>query len=549
VYWQIINPTPTQNLSPEKILHLLLKNRGVNESMSEEFLNPQVNQQLVSQLLSEAELVKAEGLVNQAIRQNRPIVIHGDYDVDGICATAILWETLYRRLNYPLVRPLIPHREKHGYGISTASLQEVKKVSRSLSVQPPLLITVDCGISSAKELEKFRHDGGQVILTDHHLPPARLPSVDALLHTTELSGAGVAWLLSARLLNSSAEEFLELVSLATVADCVPLTGYNRGLVAEGLKILSQTARPGLQELYQLAKIDGKEFTPYHLGWLIGPRLNASGRLGHALDSLRLLATHNRDLARQLAQHLEELNSRRQDLTMQATSQAEKMVDTEMQNILVLTHSDWPEGIIGLIAAKVTEKFFLPSLAISQKEEVSKGSARSIKGFNIVDFLHQADDLLIGCGGHAMAAGFSLRTKHLDEFRQRVQELGQKETSLRESKPVLKIDLELELPQAGLELVDLLKKLEPHGIGNPSPVFASRQVRAFNIRTVGSDGRHLKLNLQDPETGTAISAIGFSLGHLNQEINEGESVDVAYQLEENDYFELPSVEAKIKDIRK
>ncbi|MBU0708528.1 single-stranded-DNA-specific exonuclease RecJ [Patescibacteria group bacterium] len=549
--WELINHAPTANLSPEEIVRLLLINRKIDPASNEDFLNPKIDLIGIYELPAPGELIKAQRLINRAIKQKRPIIIHGDYDVDGLCATTILWETIYRHLNYQLTRPFIPHRTKHGYGISKQSLDEVRQIGRQLSSKPPLLITVDCGISAKEELEEYnKQTGAEIILTDHHLLPSQLPRTDSLLHTTELSGTGVAWLLASRLLNSShqnPELFLDLVALATIGDLVPLTSHNRSLVARGLALLTQTPRPGLQELYKLAKLSGKTINPYHVGWIIAPRLNAPGRLSHALESLKLLATRDYQQSRSLALSLERQNRERQTLTTKAVEEAEVLAKLSKEKVLVLSSPQWIEGIIGLIASKIAEKLSLPTFVIAERETLSKGSARASKNFDLANFLNQHKDLLINFGGHAQAAGFTILTSNIQLFTSRTQETAQKMHFLDNKQPALAIDLELHPSKISADFYRIIKRLEPHGIGNPAPLFLSRQLRASRIHTVGKNSQHLKMEFHSPQIKYPVSGIGFNLAHLHHSIREGELIDVVYQLTENDYYGDPKIEFIVKDL--
>ncbi|OQX51020.1 single-stranded-DNA-specific exonuclease RecJ [candidate division CPR3 bacterium 4484_211] len=548
--WKLLNNTETANLAPRDLVDLLLENRGIAAADRERFLNPQLDLEDICSLLPDEELVKARELIYRAIEHNRPVIIHGDYDVDGLCASAVLWEAIYRGLGYPLARPFIPHRINHGYGLSVPSLEEVGKISRQLSSQPPLLITVDCGISAVSEVKQAKREGYEVILTDHHVPGNIRPAADVILHTSKLSGTGVAWVLAHFLLEDKLEQeaYLDLVALATIADLVPLIGPNRPLVKSGLAALSSTPRVGLQELFQKAGIKDKVLTSYHVGWIIGPRLNAAGRIDHALEGLRLLATRDRVQAGKLADFLERRNRQRQLLTDKAFRQALEMTDRINQPLPVLAHPQWHEGVIGLVAAKIMQRFGRPAIAIARGAEISKGSARSPDNFNLIELFQHLKKTVKSFGGHPRAAGFSLASDKISLFAQEIQEVVKDKFNLKSAEPELKIDLGLNAAFLTLDLVRLLEKLSPFGIGNPRPVFSTPKLRAFGVKKVGDRGQHLKLQLQNGLTGQLFSAIGFNLGDLAYQLNEGAVVDVAYQVEEDNYYQKPRLQLKIKDIK-
>lgn len=557
--WQVISPEVPQTL--DEVRRILLVNRNLTEQQEiAQFLSPPLldhstGRRLVD-LLNQAQLGKAVELVDEALHAGAPIIIHGDYDVDGVSATAILWEAFYHPLGYRKVWPFVPHRLEHGYGVSQDSIDALLADPRLDTF--PLLITVDCGITSKDAINYARSKGVKVIVTDHHVQPqnpADLVSADAVLHTTLLSGTGIAWLFSQVLLGfREIERWLDLVALATIADLVPLTGYNRLLVKWGLPGLTHASRVGLRALKQVAGIE-EEVSPYHVSWLLGPRLNAPGRLEAALDAVRLLCTRNPQQALKLARKLDELNQRRQRLTQEALDEVEEAVLGD-ERIIVLSSPRWHEGIIGLLAGKVVERFHRPAIVIAQRERVSKASARSIKGVNIVEIIRRHQELLLNAGGHELAAGFSIETSKISNFKERILSLRHPalEKMVRQG-PTLKIDLELPLWLIGRQLYQFLTKLEPYGVGNPRPVFLSRRVMVRKLREVGAGGKHLQMNLVDLETFTAgsgagLSAVAFDMADKARQegIGPGSWIDVVYTLDENNYRGSRSIQLKVKDFR-
>ncbi len=558
----------------KEIIKQLLVNRGVTEQKEiGEFLNPQLSsiEELIAKVkLDSKELGKAVERIHQAIDKNEPIIIHGDYDVDGICGTAILWEAIYYGLGYKNVIPFIPHRIDHGYGLTIDSIEAIS------NEQSSLIITTDCGISAVEAIKHAKSLGFDVIITDHHTKGEKLPDAIAILHTYDLVGAGIAYLLAQTLIGRMGQigRILELVALATIADLQPLLGVNRILTKYGLEELNQTERVGLQALMQIAGVEGKKIGPYEVGWILAPRLNAMGRLEDAMDSLRLLCTKSSSKADELAEKLNHVNKERRQMTEKAYGQARESASQQFQpkagrplaeavstQILVLHHKEWHEGIIGLVAAKITEEFYRPTIAIAKGETVSKGSARSINGINIIETIRKYSDLLIDVGGHEMAAGFSIETEKIEEFESQLSADSNQLLSERELDRILKIDLELNLSDITPQLYQQLKKLEPHGIGNPHPTFLTRNVEIVDLKTVGQQNKHLKLKVKSKKSKVKnnfqfstfnfqlFNAIGFNLGDWVNKLSIGDHIDIVYQIQENTFNGYTTLQLKLKDLCK
>jgi single-stranded-DNA-specific exonuclease len=333
-----------------------------------------------------------------------------------------------------------------------------------------------------------------------------------------------------------------LVTIGTVADLMPLVGVNRSLVKHGLKALTETKRPGLLALYQEANMVGVDVGAYHVGYIVAPRLNAMGRLAHALDSLRLLLTHNPIRAQKLALTLGAINRDRQDLTQEHTNIALDIVgETAEEKILIVDHQTFHEGVIGLVAGKLAETYYRPSIVISRKAEVSKASARSVSGINIINLIRTHESHLVSVGGHPMAAGFSIKTENIDDFRQSLRALAQKEISEDQLTQSLTIDLELNDQDITMELYQALQTLRPFGIGNPKPVFAFKNLTVNEARTVGRDHQHLKLKVE------GIDAIGFNLGHHLPDIIKTGKASLAASLDLNTFNGKTTLQLAIKDI--
>lgn len=529
------------------IVQTLLNAREVEKI--DEFLHPPRIEQIYQALQDQftAELSEAKEVITQAIENNQSIVIHGDYDVDGVCATAILWETMYYDLKHTKVLPFIPHRVDHGYGVSRESIDQITRELADKGWDPGVLITVDCGITAQSALEYAQEKGFTIIVTDHHTKPTtsdELPQVRVILHTHDLSGAGIAWLLAKTLNSTNLQQGVDLVALATLADIQPVIGFNRSLIKEGLGQLTATKRAGLQALYQVARIAGKPIGVYEVGWVIGPRLNATGRLDHAMDALRLLVVRNQDQAIELASKLDRLNQERQDMTQLAIDQALQMVDAywDRQTPIIVAHQDWHEGIIGLIAGRLTERFKVPAIAIAVNDQSAKGSARSVKGINIIELLREYEHLLGGVGGHAEAAGFQITLESLPQFNEQIASIQLHDRYDISQTSGIQVDLELDLDWINWELYQLLAQFEPHGIGNPRPIFVSQAVSIIDYRLVGAQQQHLQMTFSN-----GLRGIGFGLGDKTSAIEFGQPVDVVYTIDKDDYRGNNQVQLKVKQI--
>ena len=569
--WKIQNKFRIQNseFRIDKLIKILLENRGVKSKKEiEEFLNPKLSDVTAKSVgINKNQLEEAIKRINKAIRNKEEIIIFGDYDVDGICGSAILWETL--TFLGAEVLPYIPHRLDEGYGLSETGIKNLKLKIKNCS----LIITVDNGIVANKAVNYANKQGIDVVITDHHVPSKNLPKAYAIVHTTKLCGAGVAWLLSQEILNSKFEilnksqnqntkykirdTHLELVALATVADLVPLTEANRTLVKFGIEKLRTTKRPGLLALIKEAGIEKELIDVFEIGHIIAPRLNAMGRLEYAMDSLRLLCTKDPKKAEVLSEKLSSTNKRRQELTIEAFEHAKEKVKSQsirqaqdkkskVKSLIFLGDETYQQGVIGLVAGRLVEEFYRPAIVLSIGEKYSKASARSIKGFNIIEFIRTASDLLVDAGGHPMAAGFTVETDKISVLEKKFEELAVKLLDTEKLKRILNIDLEVLLSDINFEFYKKLQKLAPFGIGNPTPVFLSKNLTIDDMRLVGNDGLHLKLRVQ--KDGKYFDAIGFGLGDRADEIRIGDKIDLVYTIEEDRWNGNNRIQLKIKDFK-
>ena len=544
--WQILNAfkfDPDAQNDFRGILTNLLINRGITgEKQVEAFLNPDLKDLTLENLGINKEAVEsASQRIKKAIKDKEKIVIYTDYDADGILSGAILWETLFSQKAD--IMPFVPDRIKEGYGLSIVGIDSVKS-----KYNPGLLITVDHGITKASEVDYAIENGMEVIIVDHHLPPVELPKAQSIIHTTVLCATGLAWVFANYLKGKTQENLLDLAAIGTVADLVPLTGANRALVKFGLEKLKVTKRIGLNALFNSIGLKKGEINTFSLSHIIAPRLNASGRLTNALDSLRLICTTDSDRAQQLAEELNSVNRNRQTLTKESTDLAISQV-TSSSRIIFTGHESFHQGVIGLIAGKLVENFKRPAIVLSLGTEYCKASVRSVKGVNIVEFLRGASELLIDVGGHPMAAGFTVHRDNLEKLRQKISELGENLITEENLVPEKIIDLELDPGFIDKKLYNEIAALEPFGQGNPMPVFAGFKLSVLSSRLVGKEKNHLKLTLQSEKNPSKmINAIGFNLSEHFQLLSGGAVIDVIYQISKDDWNGPDSLILKLKDVR-
>lgn len=560
--WQIAPPASPALLERFSSLHPLvvqmLYNRGITE--------PEAVRGLLEGILECDNPFRLPGveravwLIRQAITRGELLAVYGDYDADGVTATALLVQTLQSLGGQ--VRPYIPSRAAEGYGLNAPAITALAKEGVRL------LLTVDCGIRSLEEVTLARRLGMQVVITDHHHLGAALPNAEAVINPRrpdssypahDLAGVGVAFKLAQALLRVNRqvsllttqtelaeESLLDLVALGTVADMVPLLGENHILVQRGLDVINDAQRPGLAALLQLSGVEPGTVGTSTIGYRLAPRLNAAGRMGDARTALTLLLAPDLSAALPLAHELESLNRERRELTRQVQEQARGLALAAGDDVPLLfaASPDFPAGIVGLAAGRLSEEFYRPAIVVGVDGEFAKGSARSIPEFHITKALDDAADLLVRHGGHAAAAGFTVRAENLDRLRERLLALAQEQLTGIVLEPTLHVDIETPLGALSWEVYEALEKLSPFGCGNQVPVFASRRVRVLDARAVGAEGRHLKLCVA-AEDGRRWDAIAFRqgewLGHLSSH------VDLAYNLERNEWKGHTSLQLKVLDI--
>ena len=491
-----------------------------------------------------------------ALQHNEPIAIYGDYDVDGVTATALLVQAL--GAFGADVRGYIPNRFDEGYGLNKEALDSLKADGVKL------VITVDCGIRSPDEALHAQSIGLDLIISDHHHPDGEnLPPAFAVINPKQhgdpypdkdLAGVGIAYKIAEGLLSArqpvngfQSTDLLDLVALGTVADLAPLVGENRTLVRKGLRQIRETKRQGLFSLAGVADLKIDKCTASNIGFMLGPRLNASGRLESALASFELLTTSDFMRAGQLAMQLDQQNRQRQAITrlMQEQAEAIAMAEDPEAFLLFAAHEEFNPGVVGLAASRLTEMFYRPAIVAAKSAEETRGSCRSIPEFHITDALDQCKDLLVRHGGHAAAAGFTVKNENLPELVARLKQIAEDQLGSKDLRQTLMADMEVPLSELNFDVLKHLMFLEPTGYGNPEAVFVSRNVKVKAARTVGADGKHLKLTVED-ERGISVDAIGFRLGHLKPDLPP--NVDVLYRFEANEYNGRRTLQLNLKDLK-
>jgi single-stranded-DNA-specific exonuclease len=496
--------------------------------------------------------------IQRAIEQKEPIAVYGDYDVDGVTATALLVQTLL--VLGGNTQAYIPNRMDEGYGLNPKALDYLKAGGVGL------VITVDSGIRSPAEATYARSIGLDLIISDHHQPAeGELPFALAVINPKQagdrypekdLAGVGVAYKLAQALLgerekpgsNFQLEDLLDLVALGTVADLVPLVGENRLLVRKGLQKIRETKRQGLFSLAAVSDLVLARTTAISIGFILGPRLNAAGRLESALAAYDLLTTTDIKQAGELSQQLNNQNRLRQELTRKIQYEAEAIVQADDPDspLLFAVSPEFNSGVVGLAAARLVETYYRPAVVgqVFEEEGITRCSCRSIPEFQITQALDQCKDLLIRHGGHAAAAGFTVSNENLEMLKNRLKAIAQEQLGSKDLRQTLNADAEVPLSNLQFELLKYLDYLQPTGYGNPEAVFVTRNVRVTHSRTVGTEGKHLKLSLTDGHV--TFDAIGFRLGHLQSELPL--NVDLIYTFESNEYNGRTTLQLNLKDVK-
>lgn len=533
----------------------ILANRGVDEpEKAGKFLHPKLEELCNPFLLP--SMREAVEMITGAIRENEPIMIFGDYDVDGITATALMYLVLSRlgaRVSYYL-----PNRLVEGYGLSEEGYLEAKK--RGVS----WIITVDCGITAVNEVAFGNARGIRTIITDHHEPTSQLPEAAAIVNPKlgnsqlgeELSGVGIAYKLAQALYSQlgqeEAEEHLDLVALGTLADIVPLTGENRILARFGIQALGRTNKPGLKSLAFVAGLLGKEISAGQVVFILAPRINAIGRLGSALEAIRLLTTRDEAAAAEIARLLDGENRKRRSLDEATLEEALTLVESEIdlsqERAIVLASDRWHPGVIGIVASRLVERFHRPTIMIAMDGDEGRGSARSIPGFHLTEALKACESHLLRYGGHKYAAGLSIARSEIPGFRRKINEVSRRLLSEEDLIPRLDVDAEVSLEEVDEVLVETLELFAPFGPGNTRPIFVSRGLELAGLPVLVGNN-HLKFRVRQ---GTGIrEAIGFGMGSFLPRVlscaERGGLVDLAYTLDFNEWYGQRRIQLHVKDL--
>ena len=586
--WVILPPPPEDFIAahpelPPSIVRLLWNRNLKTQAQIDEFLNPDYSQDLHDPFLFN-DMAKAVAIIFDCLANHKKITVHGDYDADGVCAAVVITAAL-KKLGGTDVNVFLPHRETDGYGLNPRTVQYLKDNGTQL------IITCDCGISNTAEIKLAKELGLLVIVTDHHAMPKEFPPADAIIHPLVpgeqypdkgLAGGGVAFKLVQGLLKEHAKSnaalpdgqtheacekwLLDMVAISTVADMVPLLGESRTLVRYGLTVMSKTRNVGLRQLLVTAGLmtdDGqlkrRALSAENISFQIAPRINAAGRMDHANAAFALLAAETLDDAQRLAAQLQQSNVDRQKLTEQLVTAARGEIRVSRQAnepIIYVLGQNWSVGILGLIASKIKEEFYKPTLVMTQVNGVITGSGRSIKQFNMIRALQEMPEFFSKFGGHPQACGFSLQSADvLEAFKAALKERVVRDTASADVTPQVSIDAEVDLSEVDWRLYDLLQKFEPFGQANEPPRYAAYGLTVVAIEPVGSDGKHLRLMLKH-NSHVVRKTIGFGLGDPDrcghdwkESLKPGDLIDMIFTVGVNEWNGNRELQLTIEDLRK
>lgn len=551
-YSDSVNELEKTDLLP--ITVKVLRNRGIdniNDMIS--FLNPDYSRLYNPFLLKDMD--KAVNRILSALENKEKIIIYGDYDVDGITSTSILF--LFLKENGAIVDYYIPNRMEEGYGLNLEAINKIKDKGTDL------IITVDTGITAVNEVALAKELGMDVIITDHHECQAEVPQAYAVIDPKQedcsypfklLAGVGVSFKLIqalAKKLNNenSICKYMDIVSIGTVADIVPLIDENRILVKKGFEDIPNTQNIGLDALLKVSGYKGGPVTTGLIGFALGPRLNASGRIGDAKRGIELLITNDKEKAKMIADELNEENKNRQameqEIFNEAISLIEKEFDIKNTKVIVIAGEGWHQGVIGIVASKIVEKYYRPTILLTIEDGIAKGSARSVEGFNIFEALCESSQFLTKFGGHEMAAGLTIAIENIKDFRIFINEYASNKMDEETLIPKLYLEDNIDVSEVSLELISQLKKMEPFGVGNPQPIFSlEAKVNSFSL--LGKEKQHLKIILENSHK--SLDAIGFGLGEYYDKLLQGQEIIAAGSLDINKWNNNIKAQLIIKDLK-
>ena len=542
----------TEHYNIKKEIAQVMLNRGIDsESDLGMFIDPDISKLRDPFLMKDME--KSCKRIERAIKNNEKICIYGDYDVDGVSSTSLLL-LYFKSINYD-VDYYIPNRLDEGYGLNEDAIKHI------YTMNIDLIITVDCGITSVKEVDLANELGMDVIITDHHECQTQLPNAYSILNPKQpdckypfkgICGCGVSLKLIHGLSGddfyNNIDRYIEIVSLATICDVMPVLDENRIIVKNGLKVLGSGANIGMKALMDVCELGDNKIKSSHLGFQIGPRINASGRLGFSNLGVELFTAEDEKKAREIAELMDIKNQERQLIEANMYREVEEEIiknSYEDNKVIVVSGKNWHHGIIGIVASKITEKYYKPCILLCEEGEEAVGSARSIKGFDIFSAMLECKDLMTKFGGHEQAAGLTIRIENIEELRNKINSIADYKLEEEDLIEEIKIEYEIDEEAIDLELVKELHLLEPFGIKNPTPYFMMRNCYVDSVYRIGKEKNHIKMNIHK-ERG--FQCIGFMMGHLLEKFNQGDYIDIVFQIDENTYMGNTTVQLLIKDIR-
>ena len=564
--WNYEPPTPEQLLSANElaekismspIMACLLIKRGIKtESAAKRFFRPMLNELIDPFLMNDMDV--AVDRLNDAMGRKERIMVYGDYDVDGCTAVALVYKFLQQF--YSNIEYYIPSRYEEGYGVS------IKGIDHAVETGVKLIIVLDCGIKAVEEIAYAKERGIDFIICDHHVPDEVLPPAVAILNPKRedstypfkhLCGCGVGFKLMQAFAKNNGIPFSRLIPLldfcavSIASDLVPVEGENRILAFHGLKQLNQSCSIGLKAIIEICGLTGRELTMSDIVFKIGPRINASGRMQNGVEAVELLVERDLQKALTIATRIDEYNDQRRDVDKQMTEEANEIVarleSQQHQKSNVLYDEGWKKGVVGIVASRLTELYFRPTVVLTVINGMASGSARSVAGFDIYDAIKSCRDLLENFGGHTYAVGLTLKQENIPEFRRRFQEYVSHHIMPEQTQQTLDIDLEVDFQHISKRLLSELKKLAPHGPGNEKPLFMTRNVYDYGTsKVVGRHQEHIKLELVDSKSAVVMNGIAFGQSAAARYIKSKRSFDIVYNIEENTY-KRGEVQLQIEDI--
>lgn len=557
--WNVLSSKTPQSI--EDLRQILLANRKITDEST--FFNPPHPQDISFEEvnLNEDQVKLAVTRIATAIKNKEKIIIFGDYDADGITATAILWQTLHAA--GAQVLPFIPDRQKHGYGLSIAGLETIFDAGK-----PDLIITVDNGIVAAPAIKFAAQHDVEVLITDHHtresgLDIGTLSNVVAVVHTTSLCGATVAWMLSRAVaahfdtntkLANVVSDALDLTAIGTIADQVPLKDANRSFAYHGLQTLETSTRPGIQALFEIASREQKNISSSEVNYVLAPRINAMGRLSNGLDALRLLCTSSQKKAASLAKILQTTNTERQELTKELLELGEQLVEERFDqlgkkpDIVVISSEEFHEGVVGLVAGRLVEKYHRPAIVISKDGQYGKASARSITSIDIISIIRLVKADLLEAGGHPMAAGFSLEMEKFDLVRSKLEQIVSEEVNAEDLEPSIDVECELSHDLVTMEAIEMIDQCAPFGKDNPRPVFKLSNLKVVDAYQMGRSKDHLKLKVQ-LKNEQVLDCVGWRMGELLNDLDNDQdsNLSIVAKMEQNTWKNRTNIQFVIQDL--